>query len=334
MERLDWRSFEETVGDYFEERFDVELSETRLQIGPDQYHKFDLVSPHGNIIIECKSFTWTDGGNFPQAKISTANETILFLSRVEADGKMLVMQDDLAPDGRSLVKTYADRYGGLMDDIEVWQYIPHQERPDTVTKVIGAEEIAMAEHKSTPETHRGENNTRTQSTKDKHLQDEVDWSSPITALEFGGEDNEFEHLGTASFEKNPDGEVKVKKPQDRYSKSEQRGLHPHGGGPFCQFEVDFRTYEDVEGVFLITVNNSIKYVGRSSNIGKYIYDISNISPSACYEGGQQTVCRINTKILHAAREGREVSVWATESNNSDQIKQGLLERFTPAWNSL
>lgn len=334
MKRLDWRDFEKRAGEYFEEWFDVELSETRLQIGPDQYHRFDLVSPDEDILIECKSFTWIAGENFPQAKISTANETILFLSRVEADRKLLVMQDDFSPDGRSLVKTYADRYGGLADDIEVWQYLPQQEGPDTVNQILGAEDDVFSERNLPTDRHQAEDSPHTDSTRYEHLQDKTDGQSSVTASDFGGMDYEFVRLGTPSFERNSDGEVKVKRPQDRYSNSEQQALHPHGSGPFCQFNLDDRSYEEAEGVFLITVDGQPKYIGRSSNIGKYIYDISNVSPSACYEGGQQTVCRINTKIFQAAREGRDVAVWRTESENSDRIKQELRNRFTFPWNYL
>jgi hypothetical protein len=322
------------VGDYFGERLDSELSETRLQLGPDQYHKFDLVSSDGKILIECKSFTWTDGGNFPQAKVSTANETILFLSRVEADKKMLVMQDDLSPDGRSLVKTYAKRYGGLTDNIEVWQYIPRQESPDTVNEVLSAEEMVLDGTEFSPDTHQAEDNQHIKSKNYENIRDGVDGESRATELNFDEIDYKFDHLGTISFERNSDGVVEVKRPQSRYSNSKQRDLHPHGDGPFCQFEIDYELYEEIGGVFLIKVDDTVKYVGKSSNIGKYIYDISNVSPSACYEGGQQTVCRINTKIFHAAQEGRDVSVWVSESKSSERLKQELLERFTPTWNIL
>lgn len=328
MERLDWRTFEVRVRDFFGEKLDIELSETKLQVGQNQYHKFDLVSPDENILIECKSFTWTAGGNSPQAKFSTANETILFLSRVEADRKMLVMQDDFSPDGRSLVRTYANRYGGLADDIEIWQYIPQEDSPDKVTKVFGNEQRHL------PDAHKGEDHPNNHPKAGEHLSDKTDWESPEMELDIDGIDCEFERLIIESFDRDSDGEVKVKKPQARYSKSEQRNLHTHGEGPFCQFEVDFRAYEGSEGVFLIIVDDTVKYIGRSSDIGKYIYDISNVSPSACYEGGQMTVCRINTKIHQAVRENMDVTVWATVSNYSDQIKQELLERYHPSWNFL
>ena len=38
---------------------------------PPKEHRFDVVSADGDIIIECKCYTWTNGGNVPSAKMST-----------------------------------------------------------------------------------------------------------------------------------------------------------------------------------------------------------------------------------------------------------------------
>jgi len=135
MDRIGWRQFEERVGNYFGERLDCEFKERRQKVGPEQEHKFDLVSADGEIVIECKSYTWTNGQNIPSAKVSTANEALFFLSRVNAERKMLVMQDDFNHKGQSLVNKYVEWYGGLMDDTEVWRYLPKSEESDEVERV-------------------------------------------------------------------------------------------------------------------------------------------------------------------------------------------------------
>lgn len=135
MDRVGWRKLEKRVKSYFSEKLDRDLSETECQVGPEQYHKFDLVSGSRDVVIECKSYTWTEGENFPQAKVSTANEALFFLSRVKADRKILVMQDDLNPAGQSLVDVYVERYDGLMDSTEVWRYIPQSDGEDIVEQV-------------------------------------------------------------------------------------------------------------------------------------------------------------------------------------------------------
>lgn len=135
MDRVDWQELEDRVESSFSEKLDRDLSETKCQVGPEQYHKFDLVSEVGDVVIECKSYTWTDGENFPQAKVSTANEALFFLSRVKAERKILVMQDDLNSAGRSLVDAYVERYDGLMDDTEVWRYIPQSDGEDITDQI-------------------------------------------------------------------------------------------------------------------------------------------------------------------------------------------------------
>jgi hypothetical protein len=43
-------------------------------------HKFDLGSEDPPILVECKSFTWTSGGNSPSAKIRGMKEVMLLFS--------------------------------------------------------------------------------------------------------------------------------------------------------------------------------------------------------------------------------------------------------------
>ena len=85
--RLSPKMFEDRVSDFLRNTFGQKFYERSLQIGPNKYHNFDLVSEDGNIVVECKSYTWTESGNFPSAKISTAVEAIFYLSRIRAKRK-------------------------------------------------------------------------------------------------------------------------------------------------------------------------------------------------------------------------------------------------------
>ncbi|TKX60436.1 hypothetical protein EXE48_12720 [Halorubrum sp. ASP1] len=138
MERVDWRTFEDRVKRYFEQYFGRSfIREKEWRVGQEQVHKFDSVSKDGEIVIECKSYTWVNGEDIPPAKISTLNETLLFLSRVEAERKMIVIQDDFRDsDDKSLAEYYVDHYGGLMDDVEVWSYIPQSSIEDDEVEQI------------------------------------------------------------------------------------------------------------------------------------------------------------------------------------------------------
>lgn len=57
------------------------IPEVALPIGtPAHPHKFDLVSADHTIVVECKCYTWTDGGNIPSAKIATLDEALFYMS--------------------------------------------------------------------------------------------------------------------------------------------------------------------------------------------------------------------------------------------------------------
>lgn len=135
--RLDAREFENRVARYAENKFKKRFHhEKELQVGPNKFHKFDLVSEDKSIVIECKSYTWTRSGNFPSAKISTALEEVFYLSRIIADRKILVFQDDINSKGESLVSTFVKRYDGVLDDIEVWAYYVGNNLESDIVKVV------------------------------------------------------------------------------------------------------------------------------------------------------------------------------------------------------
>ena len=80
-ERLHHKAFEYRVSEYLQNKFGQRFYEQNMQIGPDKYHNFDLVSEDRAIVVECKSYTWTESGNFPSAKISTAVEAIFYTNK-------------------------------------------------------------------------------------------------------------------------------------------------------------------------------------------------------------------------------------------------------------
>jgi len=121
--RLSPDEFEERVRLYLNREFKDSFSERELIVGVNKKHKFDLVSSDNSIVVECKSYTWTKDDNFPSAKISTAIEAAFYLSRILAERKIIVFQDDFNTKGESLVETFVKRYDGVLDDIEIWRYI-------------------------------------------------------------------------------------------------------------------------------------------------------------------------------------------------------------------
>lgn len=68
-------------------------------------HKFDLVSD--NAVIECKTMTWTEGGNCPSAKIQTWSEAMFFFYLLKTDKKKyFVVEESLNPKNNESLMDY------------------------------------------------------------------------------------------------------------------------------------------------------------------------------------------------------------------------------------
>ena len=120
--RLAWKNFENLVADYFEDTLGIQFED---QVSQDEAdggrHKFDIVSIDREIVIECKSHTWTKGGNYPSAKVADALVAAEHLKGHSAKRKLLVFQDDTMR-GKSLVETFMRRNREKLHGIEVWVY--------------------------------------------------------------------------------------------------------------------------------------------------------------------------------------------------------------------
>lgn len=86
-------------------------------------HKFDLGSDNPPILVECKSYTWTSGGNSPSAKIRGLNEVMLLFSVSPPHyRKILFVLKHLKGDV-SLATHYRRTQGHLVGSgIEVWEF--------------------------------------------------------------------------------------------------------------------------------------------------------------------------------------------------------------------
>lgn len=78
------------------EPFDMEVG---LAIGsPPKEHRFDLASRSRSTVCECKSVTWTAGGNIPSAKITSLREAAQYLLDLPVDTtKIIVMSRSVRP---------------------------------------------------------------------------------------------------------------------------------------------------------------------------------------------------------------------------------------------
>jgi hypothetical protein len=115
--------FEKAAQQYFSDTGIPLRSELRVQIGYEtkRFHKFDLGSEDPPILVECKSYKWTSGGNSPSAKIRSLNEAMLLFS-VAPDRyrKILFLLKDVFR-GVSLATHYVKTQGHLIGrGVEVW----------------------------------------------------------------------------------------------------------------------------------------------------------------------------------------------------------------------
>lgn len=56
--------------------FDMEV---RINIDDSKFHSFDIATRERDIVVECKSFSYTISGNIPSAKITTLREAAMYL---------------------------------------------------------------------------------------------------------------------------------------------------------------------------------------------------------------------------------------------------------------
>lgn len=121
------------VGREFEEAALLYFHETGVHLQRDfvvpvgfkklKHKHFDLGSEDPPIIVECKSFTWTETGKSPSAKLYALNEVMLhFHAAPEKYRRILFVLKHLRKDV-SLANHYVKRYGHLIGkNVEVWEF--------------------------------------------------------------------------------------------------------------------------------------------------------------------------------------------------------------------
>lgn len=117
----------------FEEATRLFFAKTKIPLQPGfsekvgyrikKSHKFDLGSKEPPILVECKSYTWTSGGNSPSAKIRGLNEVMLLFSLApKRYRKILFVLKHLRKDV-SLASHYIKTQGHLIGPgIEIWEF--------------------------------------------------------------------------------------------------------------------------------------------------------------------------------------------------------------------
>jgi hypothetical protein len=131
-------------------------------------------------------------------------------------------------------------------------------------------------------------------------------------------------------ERDPSGKIVEYMPQGDYEDQSAK-LHQYGDGSFSRFRIPGNETRD--GVYLVYSNERLMYVGETENLAvRFNQGYGNISPRACYEGGQQTNCRINKLILDEIKNGKNIALYYIWTNDRKQIEAQLRNALKPVWN--
>ncbi len=119
------REFEEAVRLFFAEAGIALEPRFRAPVGFEvkKSHEFDLGSKQPPILVECKSYTWTAGGNSPCAKIRSLNEAMLLFSASPPGYRKILVMLKHSRKQETLAAHYIRTQGHLIgSDVEIWEF--------------------------------------------------------------------------------------------------------------------------------------------------------------------------------------------------------------------
>jgi hypothetical protein len=86
-------------------------------------HRFDLGSEAPPVLVECKSHTWTQGGNMPSAKMTVWNEAMYYFHAAPASYRKIFFVLKHHRKDQSLAAYYLRTHGHLVPEgVELWEY--------------------------------------------------------------------------------------------------------------------------------------------------------------------------------------------------------------------
>lgn len=141
----------------------------------------------------------------------------------------------------------------------------------------------------------------------------------------------FNHVGSINPDRDAAGKVARLLPHLQYSHAATAILHRYGAGPFCRFRVP--SHLTHEGVYLITLGLQVLYAGKCDNLAvRFNMGYGQISPRNCYQGGQNTNCKVNNLILTDIEQGKRLDLWFYATSNPLSVERRLIAGLKPPWN--
>ncbi len=109
-------------------------------------------------------------------------------------------------------------------------------------------------------------------------------------------------------------------------------INAHGTGPYCSFGLPVAP--KATGVYAIFVGGDLCYIGECQDLaGRFsARGYGEIHPRNCHHDGQTTNCKINARVLEAAKIGQTARVWFCPSDERKTLETELIAHFSPPWN--
>ena len=133
------------VGRDFEAKAQVFFAQQGLDLTPGmaveigingrKSHNFALGDERKKVVVECKAYTWTEGGNVPSAKMTAWNQAMFFFHAAPAGyRKILFVLRDFSQKRNETFGEYYIRTNPhlIPKDVEVWEY---DEKQRTAKKI-------------------------------------------------------------------------------------------------------------------------------------------------------------------------------------------------------
>jgi len=141
----------------------------------------------------------------------------------------------------------------------------------------------------------------------------------------------FPYIGRIQPKRDETGTIKEFAPHSGYRNVRRLLLHKYGAGPFCRFRIP--RHFPFEGVYALLVNGSVAYVGECMNLSsRFNTGYGQISPRNRYQGGQSTNCKINHRVLEAAKRGNPIEIWFLQTAYRKEVESELTGGLKPPWN--
>jgi len=127
--------------------------------------------------------------------------------------------------------------------------------------------------------------------------------------------------------------VELKEKNDVFYKN---FLNKYGERDFCEFLISDESVHNKKGLYLYTVDDEIKYIGRCrDNFKNRINNgYGHISPKKCFLDGNSTNCHLNN-LINNKNKSKKIKFYICELDQDEAIinhEKYLILKSRPEWN--